>query len=288
MVYWFMLLAFSSALAGFSIATRVGAACAGSDLSSSAFCKRSTLGGVIGIICALLACAALVLYRMDKGGIFDIWGSKRKSVVLRINALLACLALILQSVNMGFGTNMSGPSTDINNTCITSYMGTILSLLLCEQAKNRSLLRLLPPPPVRVEKVVEETNLSGGDLGNIDGDNPYSSSSSNASSCAASSELAESFESSVLLCPLEMLLANKYLGLLMWNAVSTKPLAIMMIVTNHRATSIRSRMAMDLHHPLKVRHLEVHRTAPVTIRILHLLLSHHKLILHPHRRTNNL
>ena len=195
-VYWFMLLAFSSALAGFSIATRVGAACAGSDLSSSAFCKRSTLGGVIGIICALLACAALVLYRMDKGGIFDIWGSKRKSVVLRINALLACLALILQSVNMGFGTNMSGPSTDINNTCITSYMGTILSLLLCEQAKNRSLLRLLPPPPVRVEKVVEETNLSGGDLGNIDGDNPYSSSSSHASSCAASSELAESFESS--------------------------------------------------------------------------------------------
>ena len=197
LVYWFMLLAFSSALAGFSISTREGDECTGIDLSSSAFCKRTTLGSAIGIMCALLAFAALLLYRMDKGGTFDQWGSKRKSIVSRINSILPYLALVLQSVNMGFGTNTPGPSTYINSTYVASLMGIMLSLRLCEQATNRSVLRLLPPPPHRVEIGAEENNLRVDGLGNIDEDHSASSSSSHASSSSASaSASAETFESS--------------------------------------------------------------------------------------------
>jgi hypothetical protein len=194
-VYWFMLLAFSSALAGFSISTRVGDTCASSDLSASAFCKRSSLGGATGIMCALLAFAALLLYRMDKGGTFDAWGPKRKFVVLRINAMLAGLTLVLQSVNVGFGTNTTGPSTDINNTYIASMMGIILSLMLCEQAKSKSVLRLMPPPSLRTENEAEATNLRGDDLCNVDEYAPSFSSSSHASSSSSPSS-GESFESS--------------------------------------------------------------------------------------------
>ncbi|KAL7439328.1 hypothetical protein ACHAXH_006676 [Discostella pseudostelligera] len=180
MVYWFMLLAFSSALAGFSISTRAG-------------------GGAIGIMCALLAFAALIYYRMDKRGTFDQWGSKRKLIASRINSILPSLALVLQSVNMGFGTNTPGPSTYINSSYVASFIGIMLSLMLCEQATNRSVLRLLPPPPHRVEIGAEENNLRGDGLGNIDEDHSSFSSSSHASSSSASasaSASAETFESS--------------------------------------------------------------------------------------------
>ncbi len=194
-VYWFMLLAFSSALAGFSISTRVGYACASSDLSASAFCKRSSIGGSIGVMCAFLAFAALLLYRMDKGGTFDAWGPKKKFVVLRIDAMLACLALVLQSANVGLGTNKTGTSTDINNAYIASMMGIILSLMLCEQAKNKSVLRLLPPPSLRTENEAVATNPKGDGLGCVDEDASSFSSSSHASSSSSSSS-GKLFESS--------------------------------------------------------------------------------------------
>ena len=143
---WFMMISFSSALAAFAISTRVGDACIG-VLSETPYCKRSSLGGGIGISCALLACVALSFYRMDQIGSFDHWEARREKFVSRVDAILSMLTLVLYSVNMGYGANPSGPSTEMGNLYIASTMGVILSLMLCEQMMNRSVLWVLPSSP---------------------------------------------------------------------------------------------------------------------------------------------
>ena len=116
---WFMMLSFSSALAAFAISTRVGDACIGM-LSSTPYCKRSALGAGIGLTCALLSCIVLMFYILNRQN--DI---NRGKNLHRIDGLLSGLVLVLQSINLGFGANPSGPSTEMGNIYIASASGVV-------------------------------------------------------------------------------------------------------------------------------------------------------------------
>lgn len=152
--YWFMLLAFSLALAVFSITLRTGDAC-GSVLDGTPFCKRSSLGGAVGILCALLSLGALLLFQMDRMGSFDDLDSKRKMVISRVESTLPFLSLILHSVNLGFSTSPSGPSTQMGNMFLASAMGVVLSLMLCEQMINVNV------PRTRCSFSTSKTSING-------------------------------------------------------------------------------------------------------------------------------
>jgi len=152
--YWFMLLAFSLALAVFSVTLRTGDAC-GSVLDGTPFCKRSALGGAVGVLCALLSLAAFLLFQMDRMGSFDDLDSKRKMNIAGVESALPFLSLILHSVNLGFSTSPSGPSTQMGNMFLASAMGVVLSLMLCEQMINGNV------PRTRCSLSASETVING-------------------------------------------------------------------------------------------------------------------------------
>ncbi len=187
---WFMLLSFSTCLAAFSIALCAGDEYVG-DLSKTAIYKRLQLGAAIGIWCALLAVAALVLYRMEEIGSFDHWGPRREIILSRVDAALSVLSLVLLSINLGYGTGAAGPSTVMSNLYVSSSMGVVLSLILCERARSRSVERLLPsPPPSGSELIVmSSVRVDRGNHGDCDSSSssPSSSSSSPGSSSSPSS-----------------------------------------------------------------------------------------------------
>jgi len=197
--YWFMLLSFSTALAVFSIELRAGDVCI-SVLSDSPLCKRASLGGGVGITCALLALAALLFYRMDQKitGSFDSWEqSKRERLVFRVEAALAFLSLVLQGVNLGYGTSPSGPSTEMNNLFVASTMGLILSLMICEQVMNGNVLRVWPAPSEGGQLIEEKLIEDEKDRNNGVNLSRHSSSSSDSSSSSSSSSSSDSSDADV-------------------------------------------------------------------------------------------
>ncbi len=187
---WFMLLSFSTCLAAFSIALCAGNAYVG-DLSKTPLYKRLRMGAAIGICCALLAIAALLLHRMGEIGSFGHWGSRREIILSRVDAALSILSLVLLSINLGYGTGASGPSAEMSNLYVSSSMGVALSLILCERARRRGVERLLPSPPPSGSELIVISSMRG-DCGN-DGDcdsSPSSSSLPGSSSCHSSSSSA--------------------------------------------------------------------------------------------------
>jgi hypothetical protein len=128
--YWYMLLTFSSCVAAFSITS------------------KEILGSAIGLFCILQAFTILVLYRLDEVGSFEHLHSSKEIILSRTDAALSVSSLILHSINFGFGTGISsGPSTEMNNVYVSSSISVILSLILCERARNRFVERLILPSP---------------------------------------------------------------------------------------------------------------------------------------------
>lgn len=79
--------------------------------------------------------------------LFEHLNSSREIILSRIDAALSVSSLILHGINLGFGTGISGPSTEMNNLYVSSSMGVILSLILCERARSRFVERLILPSP---------------------------------------------------------------------------------------------------------------------------------------------
>ena len=128
--YWFMLLTFSSCVAAFSITS------------------QEILGSAIGLFCTLQAFTILVLCRLNEMGLFEHLSSSKGIILSRIDAALSVSSMILHSINLGFGTEISGPSTEMNNNMyVSSSMGVLLSLILCERARKRFVERLILPSP---------------------------------------------------------------------------------------------------------------------------------------------
>jgi hypothetical protein len=182
---WFMLLSFSTCLAAFSIALCAGYEYVG-DLRNTPFYKRLWLGAAIGLSCALLAFAALVLHRMEEIGSFDHWGSRRDIILSRADSALSVLSLVLLSINLGYGTGSSGPSTEMSNLYVTSSMGFVLSLILCERARSRSVERLFPSSPPSGSESIVKSSVRGVRGNDDDYDSSSSSSLPGSSNCPSS------------------------------------------------------------------------------------------------------
>lgn len=190
LVYWFMVLSFSLALATFSIKMRTGEACA-SVLSGTPFCRRLSLAGSVGILCAMLAVIWLVLFRLDQMGKFD-----NIATISRIETVIAFFALALNSINMGFSSSPSGPTTQMGNLFVSTTMGTILSLLLCEQVLNDYMPKVPPSTSLENERWVEDVKIDNTDGLGVEGGNNSSKRKPSDSSSSSSSDSSSDSSSS--------------------------------------------------------------------------------------------
>lgn len=141
LTYWFMCLAFQLALSAFSMKLRVGDVCAGT-FGSTPFCKRSSLGAGVGLTNAVISCASLLLCRLDQMGKFEHWGSSREQKIWCIECCFSLLSFTLSCVVLGYGTSPGGPATELGNVFVTSIVGVVVSLKLCEQVLDSCTLRV--------------------------------------------------------------------------------------------------------------------------------------------------
>eukprot|EP00970_Alexandrium_tamarense_P010121 scaffold2040_cov196-Alexandrium_tamarense.AAC.13 len=141
--YWFLSLAVSAALAAFSVEMRTSDSCQGGVLSSTPYCKRSVLSASVAFICAIIAAIALILCRLNQMKVFDDWRSHRERKLWSIEGGLAILSFALNGINVGFSTSPGGQSTELGNLFITSWLGFILSFMICERLLNMWTLRVV-------------------------------------------------------------------------------------------------------------------------------------------------
>lgn len=142
--YWFMFLAFQLALSAFTMKLKLGDACTGS-LGMTSFCKRASLGLGVGLTNSAISCASLLLSHLDQMGKLERWGVNREKTIWRIEGCLSLLSLTLSSCNLGYSTSPGGPGTEIGNVFVTSIVGVVVSLLLCEQILDSCMLRVCVP-----------------------------------------------------------------------------------------------------------------------------------------------
>ena len=139
--FWFVSLAFQLALTVFSLKLRIGDTCAGS-LGTTTFCKRSSLGAAAGLVNALIALSALLLRWLEQMGQFDHWEVDLEMHIWSVETCFSLLSLLMACLNLAYGSSAGGPAAAMGDMFLTSVVGFILSLMLCEQAINSCMMRL--------------------------------------------------------------------------------------------------------------------------------------------------
>jgi len=137
--HWFLLLVTSCALSAYCIDDRSGVSCQGA-LSSTTFCSLTVLGATTGSVTAVISVCGLILHYINQRG-----ASNEHKKLWCSEALCSVFSLVLNCINVSFVTSPGGPGTEIGNVFVSSWLGVIISLILCLRVEGGWTLRLIEP-----------------------------------------------------------------------------------------------------------------------------------------------